>query len=471
MNRLFWIVVILLSLATITFAQQDVEERLRRLENENHRIAAALERTQALNAHLESEVKILRDETVTLHEQRLGSSDSPLATELNALLSENEDAGWTTATKSGLPIRFYGFVRLDTYYNSARANDPIIPFVVLPEDDSQSFGKNDDQFAFDSRLTRIGIDINAGKIGAAETTAKIEMDFDNLLGRQESREAPRIRLAFINIDFGEVSLRFGQDWDIIAPLLPAVHTQFLLWGAGNLGDRRPMAQLIWKHGNNEGVVFKVEIAAGFQGAVDGSDNDGLGGRTNLDGINSGLPHGQIRLGVAFDSWVEHKRVGLGLYGYLAQIDTDTSFNGKDQFNPWMVGVDIDLPLFGPVTLRAEAWVGQALSGIRGSILQDINTATGDEIRGWGGWAELHVQVTKSLRLAFGASLDDPKNGDLNPLVEGENRQRNFTIYGSSKLDLGGGLWTGFDVIYWRTDWATLGKGDMIRVNWWIQMNF
>ena len=34
---------------------------------------------------------------------------------------------WKELTKSGLPIKFYGFLRLDAYYNTARANSVILP--------------------------------------------------------------------------------------------------------------------------------------------------------------------------------------------------------------------------------------------------------------------------------------------------------------------------------------------------------
>lgn len=341
----------------------------------------------------------------------------------------------------------------------------------MPQDSSQNYDESDDQFAFDSRLTRIGIEIDGGTIGSADVTAKVEIDFSNFFGVQESRETPRIRLAYVDVDFGDIALRFGQDWDVIAPLVPSVHVEFALWGAGNVGDRRPMVQFSWHERQASGLEMKVELAAGFQGSVDGRDHDGLGGRTNIDGINAGIPHGQIRLGASFDSWVEGGRASVGVYGYYGQIQSDGALNGHGDFNPWMVGVDIELPLIGPVSFRSEAWVGQALSDIRGTLLMDVNSATGKEIRGWGGWAEIHAQITESLRLAFGGSLDDPRDRDVNPGILAESRRQNFTIYVSSRLDLGGGLLTGLDVIYWQTDWGILGDADMVRINWWIQLNF
>ena len=348
--------------------------------------------------------------------------------------------------------------------------DPIIPYGVLPE--GGKYGTNHSQFAFDSRLTRFGFDLDAGTIGKAEVTGKLETDFANFpQGSTESRETPRIRLAYMNFDFGDVAIRLGQDWDVISPLYPAVHAELLLWGAGNLGDRRPMAQFIWETGDPAGTLFTFEIAAAFPGAVDGADNDGIGGRTNIDGVNGGLPMGQIRMGLAFDSWVEAKRATLGVWGHISRLSTDAEFNGEDDFTAWSVGADVVMPLFGPVSLRGEVWYAQAPSDVRGAILQDINTATGDEIQSWGGWAELHWQISDVFRLAIGGSIDDPDRDDLNFAVAGENRDLNWTLYLSSMYSWGGGLVSGLDVIYWETQWWGEGVGNAFRINFWTALNF
>ncbi|MCB9833207.1 MAG: hypothetical protein H6807_12100 [Planctomycetes bacterium] len=449
-------------------AQQEetVERRLERLERENRRINEELKQSREENARLSERIEGLASEAADLR-----ASDGELEKLVNVLGDAYDDPTWSPATKSGKLIRFYGFLRTDIYYNTARANDPIIPFSVLPEKGT-TYGADDDQFAIDVRLTRLGIDLNAGKIGSADVTGKLEMDFANFTqGSTESRPAIRIRLAYIDFDWGNWAVRIGQDWDIISPLLPAVHSELLLWGVGNLGDRRAMAQLIYESDATEDLRIKFELAAGFTGAVDGADNDGAPSRTTADGVDSGHPHAQARLGLNFGSWVEGKRAEIGFWGYVAGLETDTKFNGEDHFTPYTVGIDISLPLFASVSFIAEAWYGQALSDVRGNILQDINTATGDEIEGWGGWAEIHWQTTQDFRLAIGASIDDPKDGDLNGAVSGENRELNWTAYISSKLDLGGGLYTGLDVIYWETRYTVTGTADMVRVNYWIQLNF
>ena len=209
----------------------------------------------------------------------------------------------------------------------------------------------------------------------------------------------------------------------------------------------------------------------MSGAIDQADNDGTGGsRTVADGFDSGHPHGQLRFGVNFDSWVESQRATLGAWGYVAGLETDMKFGGEDHFMPWIVGIDVVLPIAETLSLRGEAWIGEALSDIRGSILQDINTVTGSEVSAWGGFAELHWQTSKTIRLALGGSIDNPDGGDLSGL-SGEDRDLNWTLYASSRFDWEGGLLSGLDVIFWETQYSDGDLGNMVRINIWTQLNF
>jgi hypothetical protein len=446
--------------------QGSAEERLRSLEQQNQSILERLRASEARNRDLETKITVLEDET---HQLRVEETDAALENHIDALLAET-DASWIHATKSGKAIRFYGFFRLDAYYNSARANSVIVPAWVLPENDVTA-EPNDDQFALDTRLTRFGIDVDAGRIGSADVTGKLEIDFANFpAGVPESRETPRIRVAYMNIDFGDWTIRMGQDWDVISPLFPSANNELLMWFAGNLGDRRPQMQLRYESGDPKDFQFSFILSAGLTGAIDNGDLDaGLGTFTSSerDGFDSGHPHGQLRAGIQFGSWVPEQTANIGLWGYIAGLETDTEFAGDDHFTPWTIGIDLTLPLFGPLTWRGEVWYGQALSDVRGTIGQVINPGTGDEIQGWGGWTEFVWQVNDSFSLALGGSIDDPDNDD----VPGGGRNLNWTVYIASVYKWGGGLKSGLDVIYWETDWDTLGIGNMIRVNFYTQLDF
>lgn len=443
---------------------QDLRQRLERLEQQNSIILERLEASELRNAELEAELEHLHAA------QGAADLDAELERSINSLSTGVEQVTWDRLTRSGNPITFYGFVRLDAYFNTARANSIIIPAVVLPENGVDA-EENDAVFALDARLTRIGLEIDAGSIGSARATGRIETDFSNFVpGVPESREAPRMRLGYFDLDFGDVALRVGQDWDMFAPLYPAVHAQLLLWNAGNPGDRRPQVQLAWQEGDPEGTLLTLEAGAGLQGAINNLDLDaGLGTFTSTerDGFDAGHPHGQARAALAFSSWVPESRGEIGVWGVLGALETDTSFAGEDDFTVWLAGLDWTLPLWGPVTFRGEAWAGEAPGDLRAGIGQTVNPMSGEEIRSYGGWAEIHWQTTDSLRLAAGASLDDP---DAEDLMSGSPEQ-NFTVYLSSKFDWGGGLFSGFDVLYWETEWVGEGIGNMLRFNAWTQLNF
>src|SRR5688572_18849097 len=79
-----------------------------------------------------------------------------------------KDITWSDLVRSGSPIKFYGFVRMDAYYNTARMDSVILPSRMLPETDGTPAAgqakRNDDQYALDPRLTRFGIDVTGPEV-------------------------------------------------------------------------------------------------------------------------------------------------------------------------------------------------------------------------------------------------------------------------------------------------------------------
>lgn len=373
---------------------------------------------------------------------------------------------WKDLTKSGIPIKFYGFLRLDAYYNTAKANSVVLPATVLPENGTTA-KRNDNQFFLDPRLTRLGVDVDPGTVGGTRVLGKLEMDFANFpTGSTESRPTPRIRLAYIDLFQDELGLRIGQDWDTISPLFPAANHELLMWNAGNLGDRRAQIQGRWAAKDSG---FDLKVALGLTGAINGQDLDTGNAPPNNgeDGFDSGMPHLQVRAGLKTDLLVEQKPADLGVWGAIGRTETDRRFNGENRWDIWLLGGDWTVPLCETLNLRGEAWVGQNLGDFRGGIGQTINTTKGREIGSAGGWAELVYACTKQTRFHVGASLDDPDNGDLN----NGNPKRNQTGYVGTVVDWDSGLRTGFDVIYWETNWFDQGIGNMVRFNLYFQYNF
>ncbi len=437
-------------------SQNDVEARLQRALDEIEILKGRISQMQSTGG------------TVSAAQQ--SSLDAAIERALEEKIERNFIDG--KLTKSGSPIRFYGFMRLDAYYNTARANSVIVPMWVLPENDIAA-DDNDDEFAFDPNLTRVGLDVDAGEIVGAEVTGKLEVDFANA-SASRSRPTPRIRLAYINMDFGSHWFRFGQDWDIISPLYPSINSEGVMWNAGNLGDRRAGAKFGLTTGGGEDVEISMVGGLLFAGAVNNLDADvvAAGPFTSsiIDGSDSGLPMFQGRVGVKTDA------LNFGFWGHYAVYETDHSFpvgiGGTTHHKAYSLGIDLLVNLGDTLSLAGEAWLGENLSDVRGGIGQSINPVTGRGVESAGGWAEVRVQASDIVRVSVGATLDDPRNDTIAP----GGARRNWTAYVATKHDWGGGFMTGLDMIYWETDWRPGGAsgggvGNMLRFNAYTQLNF
>ena len=381
---------------------------------------------------------------------------------------------WKDLVGSGTPLRFYGFFRLDAYYNTARMDSVVVPSRVLPETK-----RNDDQFFLDPRLTRFGVDVMPAEVEGAKVAGKLEIDFANFpTGSSESRATPRIRLAYLDIAKDQYGLRVGQDWDIVSPLFPAANGELLMWNAGNLGDRRAQIQGRWNNDVDPSkATFGLKAALGLTGAVNNEDLDTGTAAGERDGFDSGMPHLQVRAGCKAWKPVDSKPAAdLGAWGMFGRTQTDTAFNGETRFDTWCGGLDFTLPLTATFTTRGEVWTGQNLGDMRGGIGQTINTATGEEIASSGGWVELVYEYSKQTKFHAGATLDDPKNDDLSLTLANANKRRNQTAYLGTVVDWDTKVRTGFDVIYWETDYTgadgTNGSsGNSVRCNLYFQFNF
>jgi len=470
-------------LASAAFAQTgDVEERLKGLEKR-------LENAEKENRSLQAEVERLKSNRpakpstkgTASPEGGEGDLDKAIEDALARQAAKDKAVSWSSATVSGTPIQFYGFVRLDYYYNTARMNSVIIPVFVLPENGT-TIDHNNNQAAFDARLTRLGLNINAGEVVGADMTGKLEIDFANytaasngngiatIRGTPESRATPRMRLAYLNADWGAFNLRAGQDWDTISPLYPSVNAEMLMWYAGNLGDRRPQVRGTWRFGGDDGIKGDLAVAAGLTGAIDNQDFDvrlttPKYTSTERDGFDSGAPNVQTRFGLAVAG------AKLGVWGFASWMTTDASFGGSSHFHSYGLGIDFMVPLGDVLSLKGEGWIGQALTDWRGGAAQTINFSNGREVKAMGGWAEAQIKVSDVFRFALGGSIDDPDNSLVNPGAP----DLNYTLYVGTVQNWASTFKTGLDVIYWQTDWDdsmnTGGTGTAVRLDVYTQLNF
>ncbi len=342
-------------------------------------------------------------------------------------VSPAQAAATEVATVNKSTVKFHGFIRLDVIYDDSRAEipggatqmgligyvrseDPAAPAAIRARSD------DNDAMTIHPRLSRFGMDFNGGTVGMlweAKLTGKIEIDFYN--GGSESRDTPRMRHAYLKLMWDNVSFLAGQTSDLISPLFPIINLDMVMWGAGNLGDRRPQIRTdVWAGVGDGTLTWSIE--AGLTGAVDGQVINATDGK--LNGQIAGLPTLQTRLGYKTPFIWEKQNLEIGVWAHYAWEDVDARINGQNRFESWAAGVDLSIPLYEScLWLKMEAWMGANLSDVRGGIFQDIN-ANGQEIRSRGGFIELGIKPMAWLQFFIGYSTDDPARRDLTPVGVG-----------------------------------------------------
>ncbi len=371
-------------------------------------------------------------------------------------VADNSPHPVTTASRE--QVGFYGFLRLDSMWDSEQPSNSQIPFFVQSPSNANVGGRGNTTMSMHPRLSRLGWSLAAPPqlLKATNVTGKFEIDFANGYGlTPESRPLPRIRHAYLQLQRGANNLLFGQTWDLISPLFPSPNEDTLMWNAGNLGDRR--AQVRYTN-ETPSRPFSAAIALGLTGAIDAKDLDANAVR---DGEDSGAPNVQARLG-----W-KVKSTNIGLWGHYAWEGLTKPVVGRRQFTSDSLGLDLTQKLGSKMDLRGELWLGQNLSDFRGGIGQGVNVAAGSEIRSHGGWIELGLQTTPVHRIAMGYTEDNPVDAD----IPAGGRLKNYSIFLHNRWKVHGNIEVGANYLYWLTSWKGLASGIDHRFNAFVQHNF
>jgi hypothetical protein len=381
---------------------------------------------------------------------------------------------WNDFQALGSRWKLGGWLRLDAQYDDSRMNDVQLPQWVRSEDPAAPASiraPNDaNEFTMHAKLTRLWLDMVGPKLAPlwdASLSGRLEVDFYNSV-TSDSREALRIRTAYLQLKWSSVALSFGQMWDVIAPLAPIVNNDMVMWNAGNLADRRPQVRGEWWHSFGD-KKLTVTAMAGQTGAIDNQDLDAAGttGAGFLDGEQSGGPTWQARVG-----WKQPisdmKDLEAGVWAHHAHENVDVPVGGDRNFTSAAYGVDLTVPVFRKVVwVKGELFAGRNLDDVRGGIGQNINSATGEEIRSRGGWAEVGFQPDGSKLTYYGGyAIDNPSNDDL-PVSA---RSRNSVMYAAVRIDFKPVL-IGFEYLYWVTDYMRFNNGDTNRLVGFIQYTF
>ena len=367
-------------------------------------------------------------------------------------------------------VKPYGFLRLDMIYNDSRTNNGQITMWTNPETGAANKKKDDAELAIHPRLTRLGLNVKGGKLGNADITGNVEVDFQTTTNFSESRQAIRMRHAYLKLTSGDFHLLAGQTWDIISPIFPSVNQDTLMWNAGNLGDRRPQLRLGYEPSFGAGKLSFV-AGLGLTGAVDGKNLDGPPTNTDerRDGEDAAMPNIQARVGASFKGFVEKENIVVGVWGHTAkeELADGNTKAGEDSWTSSSMGADFTIPVISLLTVRGEVWTGKNLSDFRGGIGQGVNTTTYKEIESTGGWLELLCKLNPKFQASIGYTKDEPEEDDVTATGKTENE----TWYVGGLYKPGSGLAFGLEYINWKTEYKDNTDGDDNRINLIAQYNF
>ncbi|MFL6415119.1 MAG: hypothetical protein ACJ74Y_05550, partial [Bryobacteraceae bacterium] len=325
---------------------------------------------------------------------------SDLGETVNLLQSQVAELAQTKVESgSKMPVKIYGTILSNTFFNTRDTDWADVPILVNP---SSVF--NAGWFSSSLRQSRIGIEVNGPTIGQFKTTGVFAMDF---MGGMTDFQAtplfglPSIVYAYARFESPRTAIEAGQDEMILAPRNPTSLVAFSypeLYRTGNLYLRAPQ------------IRFERRLAGSDQGQLRATIGmvTPIGTYPTLDFPGGSLTNGwkrpavQARIGWQSTAPGSTDQPGWaigvsGHYGRVALPQVNSSGNVISSFSgeSWAGAFDMDLHSrhFG---FDAEGYIGKNLQSLGGGIGQPGKTS--------GGYFEGRVIATQ--RLQFNAGLGD-----------------------------------------------------------------
>jgi hypothetical protein len=340
---------------------------------------------------------------------------------LTVLLSGAAKAGDVT---SSVDVTFYGYIKVDTIYQDAKAVQ--LDYLVLAPPNNlydgykgpagHEYVKNGDDPAFGitARQTRFGFKLKGPTFGnGGQILGKIEGDFYGSTytagtDSWENKGNFALRIAEIVLKQKNWDLLVGNEWMVVSPLAP--HSSNYTYAAelGNLGYRMPQIRLTTYFLDNK---LQVQMAANNKIG----DYTGFGTFQDIDtGRNSAVPDGELMIG--WDSKLNDKPFKLGISGHYGREVLGGEHNPS--VSSYSANLHFMLPLTKWLSINGEYYQGANLDGYY----------TGGQGKGWyidkdghykamedtGGWAELELGPLSNgkVLLYTGYTWDDPDDANL-----------------------------------------------------------
>jgi len=358
---------------------------------------------------------------------------------------------------SNLDIQIYGYLKLDTAYDSSRINNGNFAQWVEPENENNE----DNQFNMTANESRFGVKINGPDNGTMKTSGLAEVDFYG--DSNENKAHLMMRHAYMKLDWPDCRFNIiaGQTSDVISPLFPSTVNYSVGWWTGNIGYRRPQIRLTKEYELDEQTDLKLE---GALARTIGRDSV-----THTDsGEDSGLPSIQARAGMTLPIYGPGPTV-VGLSGHLGKEEYDITDSGRNKdFTTWSINLDVAQPIRSWLSIKGELFAGENLDAYLGGIGQGVTTKgynQYEEIGSKGGWVAASLGPWDKMRFNVGGGLDDVDSSNVNPHSDAnpDGRTMNRSIFGNMFYTLNKNTEWAVELSHWRTQYRGSGDGESLRL--------
>jgi hypothetical protein len=346
-------------------------------------------------------------------------------------------------------LSFYGYFKLDAFYDSGLLSHQEIPFWVRPETST-----NQGSFDMTAKETRLGMNFAGPEVLGGKLSGKLEMDFYGNINTPASLSSnhafePRSRHAYLNWDHGDWSLLAGKTWEpylIIFPqTLNFTYNNFI----GQLGLRKTQLRLTRKVGDSmEFTGAIIEPVGGIHGAdVDGDQQD--------DQTDAEFP---VVSGKMLYKFGKGGVMGTSFVFGKEQIDLHP-YGAPKTYDAWAVSAAMSLPISERLTWKTSVYTGANVDSFWGGIGQGINLGLRTEIASQGGWTELQLKPSPKWVVNLGYAVDDPDDDDLG--IGG--RSKNETLRINSFYNFHPSLVWGLEYLNMETEYKGVGSAENDRV--------
>jgi hypothetical protein len=311
-----------------------------------------------------------------------------------------EHAQTKVESNSKLPVKIFGTIVANTFFNTGEANWIDSPNIALPPPGSSLPSGS---FSMTLRQSRFGAIIDGPAIGSWKSSGLIAVDFFGGVPNFPTGQVmglPRLLYAFARLEGARTAIEVGQDHMILAPRNPTSLAAMSfpdLYRSGNLYLRVPQARV--ERSFATGTAGEVHAVVGILAPVAGdfAASSFVFVPPNLAGERSRMPAFQGRL-----AWrARPQSVDRGLeFGASGHYGREKYATGG--IPSWAAALDLDAQV-GRVGLGGEWYVGKNLDAFGGSLGQLAKSA--------GGFVEGRLRATS--RLEFNTGVGRDRLFDLN----------------------------------------------------------